>query len=180
MSRLTIPTEPSPEVQPVFDAVNGQFGVVPNVIQMMSISPTVLMAVTTFQGTMGTVLDMETRNAIALAVSEVDECTYCRNLHAHLAVRFASSSEEEIEMNRQGESSDAKVAAAATFGARVVETRGNVTDEELAAVRAAGFDDAGILEIVGWAVAVLSTNFINNVAATEVDLSPATVPGAAA
>src|ERR1700742_4656134 len=120
MSRLTMPTgEPSEEARRVFDAVEGQFGVVPNVIRLMSLSPVVLEAVTTFQGTMGTALDMETRNAIALAVSEVDECTYCRNVHAHIAIRFASSSGEEVERNRKGESDDTKVAAASPFGARV-------------------------------------------------------------
>jgi alkylhydroperoxidase family enzyme len=51
----------------------------------------------------------------------------------------------------------------------VTEKRGKVSDEDLAAVREAGFTDAQVIEIVATAVEFLFTNFINNVAATDID-----------
>jgi alkylhydroperoxidase family enzyme len=78
-------------------------------------------------------------------------------------------SAEEIALNRAGRSEDPRRAAAAAFAQRVIETQGQVTDEDLASVRAAGYSDANIVEIVASTVQFLMTNFLNNVAKTVVD-----------
>jgi alkylhydroperoxidase family enzyme len=51
-----------------------------------------------------------------------------------------------------------------------VESRGQVSDADLAAVRGAGYTDPQILAIVTVAVQVLLTNFINNVNQTDIDI----------
>ena len=46
---------------------------------------------------------------------------------------------------------------------------GQVTDQELEAVRSAGFSDEEIVEIIGNVAVNLFTNYFNHVADTEID-----------
>jgi alkylhydroperoxidase family enzyme len=48
-------------------------------------------------------------------------------------------------------------------------TRGKVSDADLAMVRAAGFSDANIVEIIALSAQYMLTNFVNNVFDTEID-----------
>jgi alkylhydroperoxidase family enzyme len=57
-----------------------------------------------------------------------------------------------------------------------VETRGFVSDDDIAVVRAAGYDDGGIAEIVANVVANIFTNYINHVADTEIDFPKRDLP----
>jgi alkylhydroperoxidase family enzyme len=82
---------------------------------------------------------------------------------------------DDIELVRLGSSVDPKRAAAARFAQRVVDSRGRVSDAELAGVRGAGYTDPQILAIVAVAVQFLLTNFINNVNQTDLDI-PAVGP----
>jgi hypothetical protein len=72
-------------------------------------------------------------------------------------------SSDDIDLSRAGSSVDPKRAAVARFAQRVVDSRGQVSDADLAAVRGAGYTDSDILAIVAVAVQALLTNFINNV-----------------
>lgn len=87
---------------------------------------------------------------------------------------------DDIALARAGSSIDPKRAAVARFAQQVVESRGQVSDADLAAVRGAGYTDPQILAIVTVAVQVLLTNFINNVNQTDIDIpavSSAGTPG---
>jgi alkylhydroperoxidase family enzyme len=55
------------------------------------------------------------------------------------------------------------------FAAKVTRSRGNVRDADIEAVKAAGFTDAQIVEIVAVVSENVFTNFINIVAQTEID-----------
>jgi alkylhydroperoxidase family enzyme len=59
-----------------------------------------------------------------------------------------------------------RVAAAVAFARKLVETRGKVAAGDLDTVRAAGYSDANIVEIIAQ---FLLTNFVNNVFDTEID-----------
>ena len=79
-------------------------------------------------------------------------------------------SSDDIDLSRAGSSVDPKRAAVARFAQRVVDSRGQVSNADLAAVRGAGYTDPQILAIVTVAVQVLLTNFINNVNQTDIDI----------
>ena len=55
------------------------------------------------------------------------------------------------------------------FAAKVVRERGHVSDADVQAVRMAGYDDAQIVEIVQHVALNTWTNYINEVAKTEID-----------
>ena len=55
------------------------------------------------------------------------------------------------------------------FAVRVTEARGHVSDADVAAVRLAGYGDAEIVEIVLHVALNTLTNYVNEVARTELD-----------
>lgn len=171
MSRIAIPTrdEAHPDARPTLDGVNKLLGFVPNLHRLMSLNPNVLAGWAGLQGALGKTLDVKTRDAIALAVSEANDCEYCLAAHSYIANNLVKISPEEIALNRKGGSSDPKRAAAATFALALIETRGKVSDAQFQAVRDAGFEDGDIVAIVGLTAQFLMTNFMNNVAGTAVD-----------
>ena len=87
----------------------------------------------------------------------------------YLGLNLAKISPEEIALNRQGASGDPKAHAAVRFAAKVTEARGAVGDADLTAVRDAGYTDAQIIEIVAIVAENVFTNFVNNVAKTDID-----------
>jgi uncharacterized peroxidase-related enzyme len=171
MARFRIPNadEAPKQARPMLDGIAKQLGFVPMVHRLMSISPAVLSGFVGLQSPLSKKLDARTRDAIALAVSEVNGCHYCLAAHSYGASRFNGTETEEIARNRRGQSTDAKVAAAAHFAALVVESRGHVSQSDVDAVREAAFSEPEILEIVALSVQFLMTNFMNSVAGTEID-----------
>jgi hypothetical protein len=93
--------------------------------------------------------------------------------------RVAKLDDAEIAANRNGGSTDPRVGAAIRFAAELVRRRGKVSGEAIEAVRAAGYGDAAILEIVGHVALNTFTNYVNEAFATEVDFPAAAVRQAA-
>jgi uncharacterized peroxidase-related enzyme len=183
MSRIppTASIEASPEAaQTGLKAVNGKFGSVPNLFRVLANAPAALDGYLGFSGALGAgVLDLKTREAIALTVAEANGCGYCLAAHSYIAANMAKIGADDIAKARAGRASDAKTNAALVFAKKIVEARGHVSEGDLAAVRGAGFDNAAILEIVAHVALNTLTNYVNEVAATPVDF-PAVKPGIAA
>jgi uncharacterized peroxidase-related enzyme len=171
MSRLPIPArEGAPEAsKPILDAVNKQLGVVPNMFRLFAASPAALTGLTSLSGAVAKTLDVKTRERIALAVAQVNGCNYCLSAHTYLGLNLAKISPEEVALNRKGASTDAKADAAVRFAAKVAKARGHVSDDDIAAVRKAGYTDAQVIEIVSVVAENTFTNLINNVAQTDID-----------
>ncbi len=173
MSRIPTPAsiDAAPaSAKPLLEAVHKQIGVVPNLFRLVANSPAALegylgMSAALAKGS----LPAPTRERIALAVAQINGCNYCLSAHTALGKNLAKLSEAEIAANRHGGSLDPKADAAVRFAAKVVRERGHVSDTDLQAVRMAGYDDAQIVEIVQHVALNTWTNYINEVAKTEID-----------
>jgi uncharacterized peroxidase-related enzyme len=173
MSRIPTPAtiEAAPAAsQPLLQAVKKQLGIAPNLFRMVANSPAALEGYVASSGALGKgELAAATRERIALAVAEINGCDYCLSAHTYLASNVAKLDAAEITANRHGASNDPKADAAVRFAARVTQLRGHVTGEDFAAVKAAGYTDAQIIEIVQHVALNTWTNYINTVAETEID-----------
>ncbi len=172
MSRINIPTiEQSLEAsKPLLAAVQQQLGVVPNLMKLVGHSPAALEGYLSLNGALAKgKLNVQLRESIALTVAEYNGCDYCLSAHDYLARNVAKLGDEDIEAARAGRSDDPRADAALHFARRVAATRGHVDDADLAALRAAGFDDASIIEIVVTVALNVLTNYVNNVAQTDID-----------
>jgi uncharacterized peroxidase-related enzyme len=156
--------------RPLLEAVGKQLGVVPNLFRMVANSPAALEGYLGLSGALAKgSLPAPTRERIALAVAEYNGCDYCLSAHSYLGQHLARLDAAEIAANRAGGSLDEKAAAAVRFAIEVLRQRGHVGDAAIAAVRAAGYDDAQIVEIVQHVALNTWTNYINSVARTVID-----------
>jgi uncharacterized peroxidase-related enzyme len=172
MSRLQIPSiESSPAASlPLLDAVKKQLGVVPNLMKLVGNSPAALEGYLSLNGALGKgSLGAKTGERIALAIAEFNRCDYCLSAHTYLAAHVAKLDATEINANRNGLSGDAKADAAVRFAVSIAQARGHVTNDAVSAVKAAGFSDADIIEIVLHVALNTLTNYVNSVAQTEID-----------
>jgi uncharacterized peroxidase-related enzyme len=157
----------------LMDGIQKGIGKVPNIFRGMANSPATLQAYLGFSGALKEgVLNARLRERIALAVGQENSCQYC--LSAHTAIgKGAGLQDAEIEAARHGQAADAKEQAILKFALLVVKNRGNVSDAELAEVRAAGANDAEITETIANVALNLFTNYFNHVANTVVDFPEA-------
>jgi uncharacterized peroxidase-related enzyme len=173
MTRLPTPatiTEAPAASRALLDAVAQQLGSVPNMFRAISLSPQTLEGHLGLFGALGKgALPAQTRERIALAVAEVNGCSYCLSAHTYLGRTFAKLDDAEITANRNGASNDPKADAAVRFAAKVARERGHVSDADLAAVKAAGYTDPQLIEIVAHIALNSWTNYFNEVFKTEID-----------
>jgi uncharacterized peroxidase-related enzyme len=156
--------------QALLNAVKAQLGSAPNLFRLVANSPAALEGYVSLSGALSKgALPAPTRERIALAVAEINGCGYCLAAHTYLGKNLAKLDDAEIAANRDGHSNDAKADAAVRFAAKVTETRGHTSEEDLQAVRDAGYTDAQIIEIVQHVALNTWTNYINVVAGTDID-----------
>jgi uncharacterized peroxidase-related enzyme len=173
MSRISTPStiDAAPAAsRPLLQAVNKQLGVVPNLFRLVANSPVALEGYLSLSGALGKgALPAATRERIALVVAEINGCGYCLAAHTYLGKNLAKLDDAEIAANRAGASNDPKADAAVRFAAKVVRERGHVSDEDMRAVKSAGYDEAQVIEIVLHVALNTWTNYINEVGKTDID-----------
>ena len=183
MSRIPTPaaiSDAPAASQPLLEAVEKQLGIVPNLFRLVANSPAVLQGYLGLSGALGKgALPAATRERIALAVAEINGCNYCLSAHTYLGKNLAKLDDAEITANRKGASNDSKADVAVRFAAKVARERGHVSDDDVRAVKLAGYNDAQVIEIVLHVALNTWTNYINEVAKTDIDFPVVTARKAA-
>lgn len=173
MSRLPTPAtiaDAPAASRPLLEAVNKMMGKVPNLFRLVANSPAALEGYLGLFGALSKgALPPATRERIALAIAEINGCSYCLSAHTDFGKTLARLDDAEIAANRNGGSNDPKADAAVRFAAKVATARGHVSDEDVRAVKLAGYDDAQVIEIVQHVALNTWTNYINEVAKTTID-----------
>lgn len=173
MSRIPTPSsiETAPAAsRPFLHAVKKQLGSVPNMFRVIANSPAALEGYLSLNSALaeGT-LDPKTRERIALAIAEVNGCDYCAAAHTFLGKGVAKLDDAEIAANRNGGSLDGKAGAAVRLAVSIARSRGHVSAAEVEAVKAAGYSDAEVIEIVLHVALNTLTNYVNETVKTVVD-----------
>ncbi|BCG02573.1 hypothetical protein PPGU19_071410 (plasmid) [Paraburkholderia sp. PGU19] len=174
----TSPLNPEPvpvDSKPTLDAFTKNIGFTPTMMTTFAQSPIAFNGWATLRGSLCKALDVKTRDSIGLAVSEVNACNYCLTVHSFTAQHMAKLPPDEIIFARKGHATAPQRDAAVQFARKVIETRGQVTDADLIAIRDAGYTDANVMEIVALVAMYSLTNFFNNVFDPEKDF-PAVTP----
>ncbi|GAA2773885.1 carboxymuconolactone decarboxylase family protein [Streptomyces showdoensis] len=103
---------------------------------------------------------------LSLAVQEWIGCGTCREAHV-AAARAAGLTESDIELARQGTSTDAREAALIAVALRVLVEPSALGDEDVAELRAHGWSDRIIAEVVGVVTLNLLTGAFNLLAGIQ-------------
>lgn len=176
MSRLKAlsPDQASGKTKELFNAINSKFGIVPNMMRTMGNSSAFLEGYLNLSGALSSgTLGAKTGALMALAVAEVNGCSYCLSVHTYLGANLNKLDEETMKAARLGASKDAKITAILRFAQILVNKKGHVNDGDVSAVKAAGVTEGEIGEIVGHVALNILTNYFNNTANTEIDFPAA-------
>jgi AhpD family alkylhydroperoxidase len=176
MTRIPVHTvDSAPEgSRDALKALEARFGKVLNIHGAMAHSPAVLQTYVAIQQVLqdtGT-FDGKTREAIALAVANVDECSYCQAAHT-AGGKAAGLSEQETVDIRRGQVQDPKLAVLLAVVREHTGNVGTVQDSTWQAALDAGWTDAELTETSAHVALNLFTNYFNHLVQTDLDLPAA-------
>ncbi|WP_285416103.1 peroxidase-related enzyme [Pseudomonas sp. efr-133-TYG-5] len=150
--------------RPVLEGVQKKIGFLPNLFKTLATAPVALDAYVQISTTLGkTSLSAKEKEAVYLATSQVNGCDYCLAAHSLFASKAGLSAADIVEA-RHG-----RLNAFAALAQQLTQTRGHLSDEQIASARAAGIDDKKIIEVIAIVAAQTLTNYLNNVALTDID-----------
>jgi uncharacterized peroxidase-related enzyme len=171
MTRLTPinPSQAEGKAKNLLDSVKQAMGSTPNIFTAFANAPAALEGYLNFNGALSNgVLTPQLREKLALVTAGTNGCDYCASAHTFLGEK-AGINADELTANLQGQSTDSKDNAALIFANRLIETRGRTTENDLQAVRSAGFNDEEIIEILSHVALNIFTNYFNETFQTEND-----------
>jgi uncharacterized peroxidase-related enzyme len=139
-------------------------GYLPNLLRILANAPVALETYLTVGGINGRAsLSLAERETVQITAAATHGCGFCVAGHTAIAEKKAQLEPAVIAALRNRDKiPNARLDAVAHFTKAVIASRGAVSDDELAAFKAAGFDDQAALEVVlGVSLATLC-NFANN------------------
>jgi uncharacterized peroxidase-related enzyme len=118
-------------------------------------------------------LSKRDQESIKLVVSGVVGCDYCEAAHSLLS-KLAGLKPDEIKNIRAGKpTGDLKRDALVRFVRTLAATSGTVSDAEFAAIKAAGYSDAQLVDISLAFASITFTNVFNRINDTDLDFPAA-------
>jgi uncharacterized peroxidase-related enzyme len=120
-------------------------------------------------------VDRRITERISLAVHEWLGCDYCIVAHTR-AARELGLDDSDIALARQGTATDPKAAALIAFGQQVVAAPAEITDVQIDELRAHGYTDEQLAEVVG----LVSLQFLTGAFNLVAGIHPTTTAGSAA
>ncbi len=163
MSRVQLinPTDTTADRQAVLGHIHKAFGATPNMFKAVANSPAALKSMWGSFGALGSgVLGAKLGEQIAVAIADHNRCEYCLAAHTVLG-KGAGASGEEMSDAQAGRSADPKTAAALVFALKVVSSRAQLSDDDVEKLRAVGFGDEHIVEILAHVALNVFTNYVN-------------------
>lgn len=157
------------ETKELYQKLEKKMGKVINIFLNMGNSPTTLKAYLQLSDAAEqTTLSPQLREEIALIVGQSNHCQYCLSAHSAIAKNLGIN-EIDILKARHAESSDAKSQAILKFAKTVVENRGNISNQDVASLKAAGVSDKELVEVLLVINVNMFTNYFNLATDTKID-----------
>ena len=165
----TIDTAPEQSV-PFLQSAQQSMGFVPNLIGVLAESPAAVEAYLTLMN----IFDRSSfspveRQVAILAISRVNECDYCVAAHSVVASMQDVPADVIQAIRNDRPIADPKLEALRSFSATVIEKRGWLSDDDVAAFRSAGYNQAQVLDVVLAASLKTLSNYANHVTETPLD-----------
>ncbi|MFK7820652.1 MAG: carboxymuconolactone decarboxylase family protein [Planctomycetaceae bacterium] len=171
MPRLTVvePDQAADDVKQIYNGLEAKMGKVINIFKGMGNSSAALNAYLSMSGALkqGELLP-DDREIIYLAVSEMNGCEYCVAAHTMISQK-SGMTDNQILAARRWEAEEPKHQALLNFVRQVIDKKGFVSDEELTAVRDAGYSDGQIAETIAFIGLATYSNLFNHVFDTPLD-----------
>lgn len=171
MSRLNVvtPEQATGQTKELYDAIKRAAGGVPNIYQGVGNSAAALEGVLHIGAVLGKgQLSATEIEAVKLVVSEAYGCTYCLAAHTLLGKKAGLTDEQAISI-RRGTPQQPKLAGLVKFVNAAIQPKGRISDDDLRAVKTAGYNDAQIIEALLTVAQTVFTTLFNRVHQTPLD-----------
>jgi len=178
MSRIAIPaveTATGATAEAYAQVKKATGGSIPNLFAAVgALTPEVLKTYLNAEGVLASgTLSKQDLETVKLLVSELTGCDYCVAAH-HMLGKLTGLSPEALKLIRNGQpTGDARRDALVRFVKNLQQTSGTISAAEFAAVKAAGYTDAQLVEITLAVALTIFTNTFNRINDTDVDFPPA-------
>jgi uncharacterized peroxidase-related enzyme len=161
------------------DQIGSVFDTVPNMFKAVANSPAALASMWGAFGALGKGgIGAKLGEQIAVAIADRNRCRYCLAAHTVLGQKAGATAAEMSEAQR-GRAADPRTAAALAFALKVVEDRAAIGAADIEALRAVGFGDEAIVEIMAHIALNLFTNYVNVAFDVPIDFPAVTLSRAA-
>ncbi len=167
--KITKPEEANAISKEIFEGMDKQMGMVPNVYAAIGNSGPALKATMAIQENLAKgEFSGKEQEVVALSVAEANSCDYCLSAHT-AAGKMKGLSEDETVAVRDGSISDNKLKALSDLAKAITETRGYPDQKLFDAFFDAGFNQAALSELIVLVALNTITNYTNHIAKTEID-----------
>lgn len=175
MYAVHVPTrdQVDPKTQTMFDDLRKNLGIVPNLYAVIGHSTNALESYLAFsrvqaQGS----FNAKEREAVSLAVSEVNGCVYCLAAHTTLA-KMNGFSEEETHLLRAGTMKDLKFGSLTRLAISIVQNRGKADPQHVEDFFAAGYSTSALIDLIALVAERNFANYVGRLAAVPIDFPKA-------
>jgi uncharacterized peroxidase-related enzyme len=173
MSRLSVPNLASDTGASgqVYAQIKKAIGTVPNTFAAIAAhGPAALKSILAADAVLAAgSLTRSDQEVIKLVISAAAGCGYCVAAHTYLA-KLAGVTPEALKQIREGRPTGfAKRDALVGFVRKLAQSSGTVSDDDFAAIKAAGYSDAQLVEISLAFATTVFTNVFNRINDTKID-----------
>lgn len=116
-----------------------------------------------------TSLSNKEKEIVNLAVSEANDCKYCKAAHTALAKMNGFTDEQALELRKGSASFDNKFDALVKFSKNVTETSGHVDTEVLESFFKAGYNQGNLVDVIIQIGEKTITNYLHSITQIPID-----------
>ncbi|RYY37913.1 MAG: carboxymuconolactone decarboxylase family protein [Sphingobacteriaceae bacterium] len=157
------------EAQILLDDIKKRAGKIPNLYATIGYSSHALKGFLDFEESLNKgAFTAREREAIALVVSEVNNCNYCLAAHTALALKRGFSPEETILL-RKGIAKDMKLNTVVQLAKAIADHKGEVSPILLDSFFADGYSESALIELTGLVAVRIFTNYVYALSDIPVD-----------
>lgn len=171
LTNIAVPTKDqvNAESQAIFAQLESQIGFVPNIYATVGYSSNALSSLLAFSGNAGKdTFSKREIEAIKLAVSDANNCAYCKAAHTAMAKMNGFSEDETIQL-RKASIEDSKLNVLTTLAREISEKAGHISAESRQRFFDAGYDEKALIDFVSVVTTVTFTNYVHGVTQVPVD-----------
>jgi AhpD family alkylhydroperoxidase len=160
---LTIDAAPE-KSKPALQALQGAFGMIPNVAGAMATSPVLINSLIGLFGNVhgGSFTEAQVQTVL-LTDAVTNACTWAVAFHTALALKEGIDPADVQAIRERRLPKDGKLAALSALAKTMIEKRGRLDDDDVNRFLAAGFSKDQLLEVIAAVAASTITNYTGSI-----------------
>lgn len=174
MTKFAVPTreQVSPANQEIFDQLENNLGMVPNIFATYALSEHALSRYMTFANGK-TSLSNKEKEIVNLVTSQVNGCTYCQAAHTAIGKMNGFSDEQIISIRKGDAFFDSKYDALAKLTKAIAENKGKVDENTLEVFFDVGYSKGNLVDVIIGIGEKTTTNLLHNITQVPIDFPEA-------